>query len=52
MFLSNFVGIRTHLELRSFIEDAIRNLEKGDDEEESKQNVEDHLAKLPQIYSY
>ena len=46
-------GVRTYLELRSFIEDSIKSLEADDGEDATHQrNVAEQIARLPQIMTY
>ena len=46
-------GVRTYLELRSFIEDSIKSFEAGDGEDATHQrNIAEQIARLPQIMTY
>lgn len=49
----NQPGVRTYLELRSFIEDSIKSLEAGDGEDVTHQRIiAEQIARLPQVMTY
>ena len=52
-YLFGILGLRTHLELRSFIETSVKNLERDDGNAEvAERNIAEQLAKLPGITTY